>query len=453
MSERKDIELRIPYKVGEELKREIYKQGSHEYVVFALASHAELPQKILVFIREVYLLNEGQYVETYEHGALWNGSSTINIINEAMRKKLGIIVFHAHLHSGKVSLSNDDIQSAQSLLPCYQNLIPERPHGFVVLSYDNVDGLILLPDYNKMQTISRMRWISNVINDWDSIKKSKTIKISKKYDRQTLLIGGRGQERLRSSKAAVVGLCGGGSHVVQQLAYLGIGEIIGIDDDIVEEENLNRMIGASLQDVKKRRLKTEVMKNMVKKINKDLKFTEVKSKIPQQLAVNNLKNADIVVGCVDSFLARSEIQELCLQYMIPYIDMGLLITPSDNSSDNYNIGGNVNTVIPGSICMRCYGFLSEERLNNETNGKPKSYFQGSDKQAQVVSFNGILASAAVNEVLTLITGYSNPTDHYNIKKFDGLNNSLENWEVSPDPNCNSCLNQVGKGDPVWVNVN
>src|SRR2546430_1634402 len=54
-----------------------------------------------------------------------------------------------------------------------------------------------------------------------------------RYDRQTRLFGMAGQERIGDFKVAIVGLGGVGSHVAQQLAYLGTKRFILIDADIV----------------------------------------------------------------------------------------------------------------------------------------------------------------------------------------------------------------------------
>jgi molybdopterin/thiamine biosynthesis adenylyltransferase len=46
----------------------------------------------------------------------------------------------------------------------------------------------------------------------------------------------------------IVGLGGGGSHIVQQLAHLGFRNLVIYDGDLVEESNLNRLVGATSAD-------------------------------------------------------------------------------------------------------------------------------------------------------------------------------------------------------------
>ncbi len=88
----------------------------------------------------------------------------------------------------------------------------------------------------------------------------------------------------------------------------------------------------------------------------------------------------------------------------------------------------------------------------ETGGRPKSYFQGADKQAQVVSMNGLLASQAATEVLALVTGFRD--DHEDpemaIRKFDGIEGTLVKWLVKKKATCDLCEGTLGAGDPVWT---
>lgn len=69
-----------------------------------------------------------------------------------------------------------------------------------------------------------------------------------RLDRQSFL-GEGSAETLNECFAATVGLGGGGSHVNQQLTHLGVGNLAIFDPDKVEETNLNRLVGATEEDV------------------------------------------------------------------------------------------------------------------------------------------------------------------------------------------------------------
>ena len=69
-----------------------------------------------------------------------------------------------------------------------------------------------------------------------------------RFDRNILFFGREGQERLSDANVAVVGIGGLGSHVVQQLALLGVGRLILIDSEELDDTNRNRYIGARHDD-------------------------------------------------------------------------------------------------------------------------------------------------------------------------------------------------------------
>jgi hypothetical protein len=190
------------------------------------------------------------------------------------------------------------------------------------------------------------------------------------------------------------------------------------------------------------------MARVVRRINRRVKFTGIPERIPRQGAIDALKAGDIVVGCVDSFHARADLQELCARYLIPYVDIGLLIRPV-NDGPEITIGGNVVTAVPGALCQWCAGVLSQERLDAETGGRPRSYFVGTDGQAQVVSMNGSLASQAATEVLQLLTGFAPVDAAPTIKKYNGLTGTLEEWAVTRTQPCSICRDTLGAGEVVW----
>src|SRR5262249_22761740 len=82
---------------------------------------------------------------------------------------------------------------------------------------------------------------------------------SERYIRQSFL-GSDAEDKIANCRVAVIGLGGGGSHVVQQLAHIGFKRYVLYDGDIVEESNLNRLVGAKLTDVKAETPKLHIAK-------------------------------------------------------------------------------------------------------------------------------------------------------------------------------------------------
>ena len=75
------------------------------------------------------------------------------------------------------------------------------------------------------------------------------VSVSDMFDRQVRAFGAAGQQRLGDTRVAIIGLGGTGSIAAQQLVHLGVRKFVLIDPDTIEVTNLNRVVGATAQDV------------------------------------------------------------------------------------------------------------------------------------------------------------------------------------------------------------
>ena len=64
------------------------------------------------------------------------------------------------------------------------------------------------------------------------------------FDRTAQLLGTFAVEKLASSSVAVFGLGGVGSYAAEALARAGVGRLLLVDADVVDETNLNRQLVA-----------------------------------------------------------------------------------------------------------------------------------------------------------------------------------------------------------------
>ena len=102
--------------------------------------------------------------------------------------------------------------------------------------------------------------------------------------------------------AGIVGLSGGGSHVVQQLAHAGIGGFVPVDFDIVEEKNLNRLVGATAEDARLKRSKTDVAVRVIRGVNPMARLTPRRATWQESTAA--LRRCDVIFGCTDDHDGR-----------------------------------------------------------------------------------------------------------------------------------------------------
>ena len=128
------------------------------------------------------------------------------------------------------------------------------------------------------------------------------------YDRQVRAFGEEGQKAISNFRVAIIGVGGIGSHILQQLAYLGLREMMIFDDDKVEKTNLNRLIGATTKDIGK--FKTTALGKNARRINPTLKVNLDAKALRSESAIEQLKSVDILFGCVDNDGARLILTEL-----------------------------------------------------------------------------------------------------------------------------------------------
>ena len=213
----------------------------------------------------------------------------------------------------------------------------------------------------------------------------------------------------------VVGLSGGGSHVVQQLAHLGVGHFAVVDHDRIEAKNLNRLVGATAEDVAVNRLKTEIAERVIRGVNPQAHVVARATR--WQAAMQDLRECDVLFGCVDSYKERAQLERFARRFLIPYIDLGMDIHPA---GAGFSMSGQVVLSSPGGPCLWCLGILTEARLAEEA----KNY-DGAGSRPQVVWPNGVLASLGIGLFVQLVCPWHEASQLTACCEFDGNRHRVE----------------------------
>jgi hypothetical protein len=186
--------------------------------------------------------------------------------------------------------------------------------------------------------------------------------------------------------------------VVQQLAHVGVGNQIICDPDIAKDVNLNRLIGATVQDVRDGRYKTEISERIVRGLLPKADVVLVQDL--WQTQAEQLRSCHIIFGCLDGLRERAELEAFCRRFLIPYIDIGMDV---HELGERFAISGQVILSMPGEHCMRCYGFITGAKLEEEAR-----LYGAAGANPQVVWPNGVLASTAVGLAVSLVCPWSTP---------------------------------------------
>lgn len=269
--------------------------------------------------------------------------------------------------------------------------------------------------------------------------------MSERYSRQSFL-GENSEYFIGKCVVGIIGLGGGGSHIVQQLAHVGFKNYVIYDFDYVEGSNLNRTVGATAKDVKMKSLKIHAAKRLIRGLQPKAKIKEIKTRWQ-----NNplpFRGCDIIFGCVDGFDERRQLEASARRYLIPYIDIGL--TVNHVLPEPPRMGGQVILSLPGNPCMWCIGFLTGMKL-----GKEASEYGNAGPKPQVIWANGVLASSAVGIAVDLITGWTKTSQKVIYLEYDGNSGVVTPHERIKYVNlATPCTHYVFEniGDPIFRNI-
>jgi molybdopterin-synthase adenylyltransferase len=232
----------------------------------------------------------------------------------------------------------------------------------------------------------------------------------RRYSRNEDFFGAEGQHKIAASGVAIVGLGGLGSHVTQQLGYLGTQQFVLIDHDHISESSLNRVVTADDADIAARKLKIDAGKRRLLAINPAAEIETLPVMLNDDAAYKAIAKANVVFGCVDNDLARVQLTRICSELAIPLIDLATDVDPKANPM---TYGGRV-VCCTGDGCLVCLNVLDQRALAlaGMTDEQAEAYerIYGVSREAlgqtgpMVVSINGVVASLAVTEFIALITG-------------------------------------------------
>ena len=206
---------------------------------------------------------------------------------------------------------------------------------------------------------------------------------------------------LEATTIGIVGLSGGGSHAVQQAAHMGIGGYVNADPQLIDDTNTNRLVGGTLADVDVKLPKTDIAERLIRGLQPHARIISVRDSWHD--GTDQLKTSDVIIGAVDSFKEREQLERFARRCLIPYIDIGMDV--HDLGKKGFLVSGQVILSTPGAPCLRCCGFITDNRLKQEANR-----YGAAGGRPQVVWSNGVLASTAIGLLTQILTPwYQNPS--------------------------------------------
>ena len=159
------------------------------------------------------------------------------------------------------------------------------------------------------------------------------------------------KDRVKNARVLVAGCGALGNEVVKNLALFGIGHIYVVDFDKIEISNLTRSVLFREEDAYNHAYKADIVAKRAREINPQIEVTPIVGNLFSELGFGIYRSVDVIIGCLDSRIARYQLNRLALRAGKSWIDGSI-----------ENMTGAVKVYAPGISCYECS--LSRDEFNH-----------------------------------------------------------------------------------------
>lgn len=379
------------------------------------------------------------------------------LLDQASDQGLSVVKVHSH-PNGFPAFSDLDDASDGVLLPLIAESVESGAlHGSaVMLPNGRIFGRILADD-KSLVPLSAINVAGEDLLFW--YPELGTAALPEFFASHSQAFGMGTTALLRRLSVAVVGCSGTGGPVVEQLFRLGVGELVLVDDDQMEERNVNRIPNSTMEDVYLQRYKVDVLAEAVRRTNLGTRVIAFKQNLWNRNVVEAVAQCDVVFGCMDTVDGRFLLNKLASYYTIPYIDLGVRLDAVPTGGEKGRIRevcGTVHYLQPGRSSLLSRGLFSIKQVAEAglRRNDPKAheqqvkdgYIKGANEQRPaVISVNMLAASLGVNELLARVHPYREErNDAYASTTFSLA--SMELLSESESERCGIFADSVGLAD-------
>lgn len=443
----KQVKVTMTECVFEELKVSLRWDG-RERSTYLLCHSASLEDSLKLMPWKVIVPEESDYDHRSAGYLVLSKEFISRAVNEAIDSQSDII--QCHIHPGDPGIfSGIDAREEPMLMRHVAGSVSGIYHGSLVFgnSMDTLDGWFYDRETDFLVPIEKV-----VVVGCDGFEvylphRSDLAGVStgEVLDRTVRAFGPEAVRMLRMLDFGVVGASALGGPVLEFLARDRVRSITLCDMDVIEETNLNRMLGAGPDVIG---------------IEKALFYADYLYRVAPEVVVSAFDESfyeahvqqafamvDVMVGCVDSG-ARLSMNQLALANLVPYFDLGAGIVVEDGKP--IYIGGQVYSVIPGrGVCLNCSGMFNNMMQDYLSPGQraaeiERGYIKGEKVVSPLVSFlDYAVAGIGYQQMLKYLWSDSSVFS----VNYDGANLTLFAADCETD-GCLACREYLGLGDKV-----
>lgn len=438
------------------LKKHLLNADGKEAVAFALCGRRKGENSHCLLFRELHLIPYNDCLIRDECMLTWKTNLLKRFLPKAMTHGWGIVKIHSH-PTGYAEFSITDDNSDRDLFPSiYGWLDDDLPHASMIMLPDGKMMGRCVDQSNRFDPIDLISVAGDDILYW--YPKSNNGSLQSAFAERNIQAFGLGTTSLLNRlSVAVVGCSGTGSPVIEQLARLGIKELVLVDPDRIEEKNLNRILNSTMEDVHEHRYKVDLLREAVLKMGLGTQVKAFPHNVCTPSVVKAVAECDVIFGCMDGSEGRHLLNRLATFYQIPYFDVGVKLE-ADGKGNISQVCGSVHYLQPGKSSLLSRNTITIEAIQAEgllrTNPEmyrqqyKEKYIKGVNVNSPaVISINMHYASLAVIEFLERIHSFRDDSN----SDFAQFGSSLTQSRFIHFPERDKCpalAKHLGRGDVI-----
>jgi molybdopterin-synthase adenylyltransferase len=220
-------------------------------------------------------------------------------------------------------------------------------------------------------------------------------RLRERYSRQMLFgpIGEEGQERLRRSKATIIGCGALGSTLASMLVRAGVGHMRIVDRDFVEASNLQRQSLFEESDAQALLPKAVAAERRLRCINSEVEVQGIIGDLTAANAEEFLEDSAVILDGTDNFETRLLINDYAVKKPVPWVYAAVVSSH-----------GLTMPIHPGeSACLAC---LAEDDDPAEDGPGTRANEPTCDTVGVLGPAAGVIASLEAASAIKILTGKS-----------------------------------------------
>lgn len=331
--------------------------------------------------------------------------SFVPVIKKVRDQREAFVFIHTHPYGPRAFSPQDDAEEAQ-LFATVQARASGRPHASMVF-VDRATFAGRVYDGDTTTPLDRIVVIGDRLSVLTGAPDTSPLPVF--FDRHVRAFGEEAQRVLGHLRIAIVGGGGTGSPVFEQCLRLGFGDILVVDPDRFHVTNVNRVYNSRRADDGKP--KVQIIERTAADIDLPATVRTINGSINDPAVARQLLHADVIFGCTDKELPRAILCRIATRYLIPVIDMGVVVSSADGVLTG--VTGRITSMFPGTSCLMCRERISPAVIRAESlppAERRRLVAEGYAPELDipnpaVIPFTTAVAALAVGELLHRLTGY------------------------------------------------